>query len=139
MPISGTHTVVGALLGAGITICGPDSLDWSRLIKIVASWFISPVMSGILSFVAQLAVLGLTCDTKRHSFKARLHFQQLITATCFLIIGYIMDDLLHDNEKHLALVLSISPLVGVIFFRNILLIRLYQNIGEQNSLFKDVL
>jgi hypothetical protein len=49
----------------------------------------------------------------------------MITAVCFLIIGYIMDDLLQDTEKeYLTLVLLISPVVGIVFYRILLLIRL---------------
>ncbi len=31
MPISGTHTVVGSLLGAGIVGTGVENLNWKKL------------------------------------------------------------------------------------------------------------
>jgi PiT family inorganic phosphate transporter len=68
MPISGTHTVIGALLGAGLVVTGADGLNWSQMIKIVASWFISPVTAGLLSFLTMMVVLALTQNTKTISF-----------------------------------------------------------------------
>ena len=93
MPISGTHTVVGALLGAGISVVGADSLNWQQMIKIVASWFISPVMAAVLSFFNMNVVMTLV-QNNNLSFRVRILMQQLIWAMVFLIIGYILDDLL---------------------------------------------
>ena len=49
MPISGTHTVVGSLLGAGIAAVGLEGVNWDKMIKIILSWFVSPVTAGLLA------------------------------------------------------------------------------------------
>ena len=51
MPISGTHTVVGSLLGAGIVTVGIDGVNWDAMIKIIASWFISPLTAAVLAAI----------------------------------------------------------------------------------------
>jgi PiT family inorganic phosphate transporter len=43
-PVSTTHSIVGGILGAGIAALGFQVVDWGTMQKIVASWFISPVM-----------------------------------------------------------------------------------------------
>lgn len=48
-PISGTHSIVGAVVGASLVSRGLFSIKWVMLGQIVASWFLSPVMSGMLS------------------------------------------------------------------------------------------
>ena len=134
MPISGTHTVVGSLLGAGFVGAGAKALNYNKLIKIIASWFISPVTAGFLSCSTLMMVMALTCNTHdaRLSFKTRLHFQQLINAVCFLVIGVIMDDLLQDEEqKYLVLAMILSPVLGVLLYRVLLLVRLSQNTKEE--------
>ncbi|TYL47369.1 inorganic phosphate transporter [Marinomonas sp. IMCC 4694] len=45
-PVSTTHSIVGGVLGAGIAAGGWDIANWDKMIAIVASWIISPVMGG---------------------------------------------------------------------------------------------
>ena len=47
-PVSTTHSIVGAVLGAGIASSGVGIADWDTVAKIVASWVISPLMGGAI-------------------------------------------------------------------------------------------
>ncbi|XP_048876579.1 sodium-dependent phosphate transporter 1-B [Brienomyrus brachyistius] len=49
LPISGTHCIVGATIGFSLVAKGKDGVRWNQLIKIVGSWFLSPVLSGLMS------------------------------------------------------------------------------------------
>ena len=48
-PVSTTHSIVGAVLGAGMAAAGPAIVDWSTMGNIAASWVISPVLGGIFA------------------------------------------------------------------------------------------
>ncbi len=48
-PVSTTHSIVGAVLGAGIAASGWDIANWSKMGAIAASWVISPVMGGLIA------------------------------------------------------------------------------------------
>jgi PiT family inorganic phosphate transporter len=50
MPVSTTHSIVGAVAGFGIVAAGFDSVNWHKIGQIVASWFISPVAGGIMGY-----------------------------------------------------------------------------------------
>lgn len=51
MPVSTTHSIVGAITGFGILEAGIGEIQWGTLVRIVSSWFISPVAGAILGYV----------------------------------------------------------------------------------------
>ncbi|KAL2915950.1 hypothetical protein HK105_204373 [Polyrhizophydium stewartii] len=55
-PVSTTHTIVGAISGVGISAYGGNAVvwQWAGMGKIIASWFTSPVIAGILASIIYL-------------------------------------------------------------------------------------
>jgi len=51
LPISTTHSIVGAIVGFGAVSIGPDAVKWGKVAEIVVSWLTSPLLAGTLSFV----------------------------------------------------------------------------------------
>ena len=50
LPVSTTHSIVGAVIGFGILAVGMHAIRWGQITEIVASWFVSPLMGGALAF-----------------------------------------------------------------------------------------
>ena len=50
-PVSTTHSIVGGILGAGLTVAGIAIVNWKTMAAIAASWVISPVFGGIVAAV----------------------------------------------------------------------------------------
>lgn len=48
-PVSTTHSIVGAVLGAGVAAGGMGIANWGNLGTIASSWVISPVMGGVIA------------------------------------------------------------------------------------------
>ena len=89
VPISGTHTVVGALIGSGLATAGADNIHWDKLGLITASWFLAPILSAILCGAFFVAVCALTLDARSH-FKTRLMWLTMFTAIAFVLICVMM-------------------------------------------------
>eukprot|EP00057_Strongylocentrotus_purpuratus_P032634 XP_788312.3 PREDICTED: sodium-dependent phosphate transporter 1-A [Strongylocentrotus purpuratus] len=49
MPVSTTHSIVGATLGFHFVVFGIEGIQWLQVGLIVISWITSPVLSGIFS------------------------------------------------------------------------------------------
>ncbi len=50
-PVSTTHSIVGSVIGFGVVVGGFHSVEWSKVGSIVASWVVSPLLSGTLAFI----------------------------------------------------------------------------------------
>jgi PiT family inorganic phosphate transporter len=48
--VSTTHSIVGSIVGLAAVCISVDAVHWLQVGKIVSSWFISPIVAGILSF-----------------------------------------------------------------------------------------
>jgi len=51
LPISTTHSIVGAIVGFGWVAVGADAVEWSKVLQIVVSWVTSPLLGGVLAFL----------------------------------------------------------------------------------------
>lgn len=50
LPVSTTHSIVGAIIGFGLLSDGFGTVKYSVLGRIVGSWFISPLLGAVISF-----------------------------------------------------------------------------------------
>lgn len=51
LPVSSTHSIVGAILGFGFLVGGPDTVNWLKMGGIVMSWIISPFFAATIGFL----------------------------------------------------------------------------------------
>jgi len=63
LPVSGTHSIIGALLGIGLSI-SPAAVQWSGLGSVVISWIVSPLLSAAISALMFCLVRGLILRRK---------------------------------------------------------------------------
>nr|CDS16994.1 sodium dependent phosphate transporter 2 [Echinococcus granulosus] len=71
LPVSGSHSIVGATAGFGLVLFGLSGIQWIGVLRIVISWFVSPLLSGLVStfifFILKKIVL-----TKEHPLEPGL-------------------------------------------------------------------
>ena len=51
LPVSTTHSLVGALIGVGFLALGPQSINYSSLTAIITSWVTSPLLGGAFAYI----------------------------------------------------------------------------------------
>jgi len=59
LPVSTTHSIVGAMIGFGIMAGGFSVIQWAKLGAVVLSWVISPLFAMVISYVMFKAIVRL--------------------------------------------------------------------------------
>ncbi|QPB42702.1 inorganic phosphate transporter [Rodentibacter haemolyticus] len=115
-PVSGTHTIIGAIIGFACVTIGPGSVDWSNIGSIVGSWFVTPVVAGILAYAIFASTQKLIFDTDQPLKNAQKFGPYYMGVTVFVLCIVTMT----KGLKHVGLKLSnnetmiISLLISVL-------------------------
>lgn len=99
LPVSTTHTTVGAIIGMSLVIGGGDAVVWSAssstfpyfkgFAAVVASWFMSPVAAFIIVSIVWMFMRPVM--RSKHSFVISFWLLPIfVTATIALITAFIM-------------------------------------------------
>ena len=64
LPISTTHSIVGAIVGFGVVSIGPEVVNWGKIGQIVLSWLTSPLLAGVIAFGIFQFTRAKVLDTK---------------------------------------------------------------------------
>ncbi|MCX2979913.1 inorganic phosphate transporter [Halieaceae bacterium IMCC14734] len=62
-PVSTTHSIVGAIVGFAAVGISPDVVNWGKVGSIAASWVVSPLLAGTISFLLFMSVQKLILDS----------------------------------------------------------------------------
>ena len=86
LPVSTTHSIVGAMIGFGIMAGGFSVINFGKLGAVVLSWVISPVFSLIIAYLMFKLIVKIILS-KVDSFALALKLSPFFTGvTCFIII-----------------------------------------------------
>lgn len=108
MPISTTHSIIGALIGFGIIAGGFSSINWDKLWQVAASWVISPVAGCILAFFVFKVIVKLIFAKENPVKCAKIVGPLIIGVTAFLITSSLL------LKTHLSEIVGVSELSHVI-------------------------
>jgi len=116
LPVSTTHSIVGAIVGFAIAGIGIEVVKWAKIGSIVASWITSPVIAGALAFALFRSVQVLILNTDNPVKFAKRYVPVYIFMTGFIVSLVTM----FKGLKHIGLELSriecysISVIIGII-------------------------
>jgi len=84
-PVSTTHSIVGAIVGFAAVGIGMDVVQWSKVGSIVASWVVSPLLSGTMAFLLFTSVQKLILNTDSPLANAKKYVPYYMFLAGFMI------------------------------------------------------
>ncbi|MBN6065899.1 inorganic phosphate transporter [Aggregatibacter actinomycetemcomitans] len=84
-PVSTTHSIIGAIIGFACVTAGPHSVDWSNIRNIVGSWFVTPVIAGLLAYAIFISTQKLIFDTESPLKNAQKYGPYYMGVTIFIL------------------------------------------------------
>lgn len=97
LPVSATHSIVGATVGFALVAQGSSGIRWFKLVMIMSSWVISPVLSGGVS-VALFGICNFFILRKKAPLEPGLRFLPIFYA---LIIMLNVFSIFYDGPEML--------------------------------------
>jgi len=107
-PVSTTHSIVGALVGFAAVGIDSDAVEWGKVGQIVASWVVSPVMAGTISFGIFLSAQRLILNTQNPFEAAKKYIPYYLFLVGFMIAMVTMT----KGLKHIGLGLNFQECLG---------------------------
>ncbi|MDO3387409.1 anion permease [Gilvimarinus sp. SDUM040013] len=84
-PVSTTHSIVGAIVGFAAIGISTEAVAWGKVLSIVASWVVSPMLAGTIAFFIFRSVQRLILNTEDPFTQARRYIPFYMFAVGFLI------------------------------------------------------
>ncbi len=146
-PVSTTHSIVGAIVGFASVGIAVDAVNWGKVGGIVASWVVSPVLAGTISFGLFMSVKKFILDTEDPFNRAKKYIPVYMWMVGFMIsMVTMLKGLKHVGlELDLGLgskfanALPISALIGlVVAFFGALLLRNIKDDRDPDNRFASV-
>jgi PiT family inorganic phosphate transporter len=85
LPVSTTHSIVGAMIGFGIMAGGFVVINWGKLLAVVLSWIVSPLFSIVIAFTIFKIIVRLILSRK-DAFIQALKFSPLFVGMTFFVV-----------------------------------------------------
>ncbi|MGZ7208939.1 MAG: inorganic phosphate transporter, partial [Methanobacterium sp.] len=90
-PVSGSHSIVGAIFGYGIVYAGLNHIKWDSLLIIGLSWIASPLLGALIGFIFYY-LLRILLIEKIQSIAVRGRIEKIfsyfqILSSCFAALG----------------------------------------------------
>jgi len=115
-PVSTTHAIIGAVAGFGVFVGGLGAVRWDVILRIAASWVVSPFLGGVMAWLLFTIVRKLVFGAERPLQRARIVTPVIVGA----VAAVLTLSMIYKGLKNLRLDLpasqafAYSVLVGVV-------------------------
>jgi len=118
LPVSTTHSIIGAIVGFGLLVGGMSAVHWGKLGSVVLSWLISPVCGGLMGWLT-FTYIKRTVLSRWNPVRAA---RSIVPILIFPVAMVLTLSMLYKGLKNLKLDVSldkallISLAVGTVSF-----------------------
>ena len=85
LPVSTTHSIVGAMIGFGIMAGGFTVINWGKFFAVVLSWIISPLFSVVIAYLIFKIIVRLILS-KKDTFARSLKLSPVFIGSTFFVV-----------------------------------------------------
>ena len=110
-PVSTTHSIIGGVLGFGVIAGGVDVVNWGRVVNVVLSWVISPVMGGLFAYLVFQYINKAIFSTRR----PLAHAKELLPFIVSVVFFILSIAICYKGLKNLHLDLEFSNVLLIAF------------------------
>ncbi|MFA5454585.1 MAG: inorganic phosphate transporter [Sulfurimonas sp.] len=112
-PVSTTHSIVGAVMGAGIAAAGFGVVNWGTMGGIVASWIISPLLGGIIAAAFLFAIKKSIVFKEDKVQAAKTYVPVFVAIMALAFVTYIILKGVTQIWPKIIELLNMLPLVSL--------------------------
>jgi len=109
LPVSTTHSIVGAIFGFGLLYGGFGSVNWGKLCSIVASWIISPLAGALLGYGMFRYINSKIFKSDSPALSARAVGPRMV----FMVIFILVLSIIYKGLTNLHLNFGLATAVGI--------------------------
>jgi inorganic phosphate transporter, PiT family len=137
LPVSTTHSIVGAMIGFGIMAGGVSVINWAKLGGVVLSWVISPLFSMMIAYLMLKIIIRFVISAK-DSFNQALKLAPFfISLTCFVVVlSFLFKTPLGQNlqlKTHSAIIIAVFATILLGFLGSLLVKHLVKKINKNRG------
>ncbi len=85
LPISTTHSIIGAVFGFGLVAGGIGDIHWDTIGFIAISWVLSPVCGALLAFIV-FKIIVWAIFNREDSARAAIRFSPVFVSLTFFVV-----------------------------------------------------
>jgi PiT family inorganic phosphate transporter len=135
MPVSTTHSIIGALIGFGLIAGGISAVKWWEVGSVAASWILSPVAGCILAFFVFKIIVRLIFAKDQPVKAAKIVGPIIFGFTAFLIVSSLLlktslSETYHISEIQSVIIAGFSAVIVAII--GIFLLRKIESKGPED-------
>lgn len=116
MPVSTTHSIIGSIIGIGISEGGFHLINWDTVKFISVGWILSPIVCGALCYISLTIYKKIIFEADRPLFNSRMFVIPLVYALPIVVGISHIDNYTPLNISILFIICGCSTTAALLWY-----------------------